>query len=115
MKLDTFDLTTLAGGEAMEALRMAFEQLWEDVVDLNKEATAPRKATLTIVVTPQSEEKRMRPIVEVSTKAQLAPWRTITDTAYLEMTGDGIKAVAVDPEQIPIDFEGPKAVEGGEG
>jgi hypothetical protein len=114
MKLETFDLTTVANGQAMEALRMAFEQIWEDVVDLNKEAVAPRKATLTITVAPPSEEKRMRPAVDVAVKVQTAPYRTITDTAYLEMGEDGIKAVAVDPEQIPIDFEGPKAVEGGE-
>jgi hypothetical protein len=28
MKLETFDLTTVANGQAMEALRMAFEQIW---------------------------------------------------------------------------------------
>jgi hypothetical protein len=114
MKLETFDLTTVANGQAMEALRMAFAQIWEDVIDLNKEAVAPRKATLAIVVTPPSEEQRLRPVVDVTVKVQAAPYRTITDTAYLEMGADGIKAVAVDPEQMPIEFEGPIAVEGRE-
>ena len=110
MKICRFSIMTMDAGAVAEALDMALQTVWEDVCDENKDSDASRKVVLTITVTPPNDDKRrLQPIVDARVKTTLAPYRNISDTAYLEHGADGLEAHAVDPEQPKLDFEAPLA------
>lgn len=110
--MDPISVATIKRGAAIEMVDDAIQQLLENIVDPNTDASAKRKVTLTISLSPDKERESMR--VGLDVKSSFAPRETVGTIAFIAHTAEGVVAVETNPNQRRLyeDQErgGPKAV-----
>ena len=92
----------IARGEILECIDGQMQEIWENILDTETEATVTRKLTVTILLTPDEDRKTVG--VRSVTKAQLAPRETAQ--RRLCITANGAQAVEMQngvPGQMGLD------------
>lgn len=90
-------LATLKGGAAIEMVDMALQELLENIIDPNTNATAKRSVTLKLSLAPDQERESMH--IGIDVKSSFAPHESIGTIAFIAHTRDGVVAVENDPKQ----------------
>jgi len=98
-------LATLKGGAAIEMVDAALQEILENIVDPNTNATAKRSVTLKLTLAPDQERESMH--VGMDVKSSFAPHETVGTIAFIAHTRDGIVAVENDPKQRQLFEEKP--------
>ena len=99
-------LATIKGGAAIEMVDDAIQELLENIVDPNTDATTKRKVTLTLTLAPDQERESMH--VKIDVRSSFAPHEAVGTIAFIAHTRDGVVAVENDPKQRQLFEEEPK-------
>ena len=92
----------IARGEILECIDGQMQEIWENILDTETEATVTRKLTVTILLTPDEDRETVG--VRSVTKATLAPRETAQ--RRLCITANGAQAVEMQngvPGQMGLD------------
>lgn len=88
----------LAAGAIAERVNVAFQQVIDNIMDVNTKAAKPRALQLTISLLPDDERRDIK--VDVSVKAsRLEPLKSLSTGLYITNDENG-EAVAI--EQLPV-------------
>ena len=108
------DLSNLARGAALELLNDALNKVWDNVLDPNTAAKAPRGVTLTVSIKPNEERNIANTVIDV--KAKLAPPKGVGTVVYIgkDASGQGV-AQEHNPRQpeLPLTNNVTNIAEGG--
>lgn len=88
--MSQIDLNELAGGAMAERIAIELQHLAGNIADPNTKATAPRKLSVTITVTPDAEREIAAAVIDV--KTSLAPATGIPTRFIIDQDSNG-KAV----------------------
>ena len=89
----------MARGAFQERVDYEMGRVVDNILDLNTKATAKRKITLTIELTPDDERQTIS--VAVQAKAALAPTNPVATALCITSDGNGEMVVAEMVPQIP--------------
>ena len=89
----------MARGAFIERVDYEMGRVVDNILDLNTKATAKRKITLTIELTPDDERQTIS--VAVQAKATLAPTNPVATALCITSDGNGEMVVAEMVPQIP--------------
>lgn len=89
----------MARGAFQERVDYEMSRVIDNILDPNTRATAKRKITLTIELTPDDERSSIA--VAVQAKATLAPTHPVATSLYITKDGNGEMVVAEMVPQIP--------------
>ena len=98
-------LATIKGGAAIEMVDNALQELLENIVDPNTDATTKRKVMLTLTLAPDQERESMH--VKLDVRSSFAPHEAVGTIAFISHTRDGVVAVENDPGQRNLYEEKP--------
>lgn len=107
-ELDRKSITQLAMGAIEERVDYEMTRVIDNIVDPNTKATAKRKITLTLELTPDDDRQMIK--VSATAKAALAPTNPVGTALYITADGNGEMAVVEMTPQIP----GQQRMDGGE-
>ena len=97
--IDRSSILQMARGEFQERVDYEMGRVVDNILDLNTKATAKRKITLTIELTPDDERQTIS--VAVQAKATLAPTNPVATALCITSDGNGEMVVAEMVPQIP--------------
>lgn len=89
----------MAKGAFQERVDYEMSRVIDNILDLNTKATAKRKITLTIELTPDDERRQIQ--VAVTAKSALAPTNPVATSLCITSDGNGEMVVAEMVPQIP--------------
>lgn len=92
-------IMSMARGAFQERVDYEMGRVVDNILDLNTKATAKRKITLTIELTPDDERQTIS--VAVQAKATLAPTNPVATALCITRDGNGEMVVAEMVPQIP--------------
>lgn len=92
-------IMSMARGAFEERVDYEMDKVIQNILDLNTKATAKRKITLTIELTPDDERQTIS--VAVQAKATLAPTNPVATALCITSDGNGEMVVAEMVPQIP--------------
>ena len=92
-------IMSMARGAFQERVDYEMGRVVDNILDLNTKATAKRKITLTIELTPDDERQTIS--VAVQAKATLAPTNPVATALCITSDGNGEMVVAEMVPQIP--------------
>ncbi len=98
-------LATIKGGAAIEMVDDAIQELLENIIDPNTDATTRRKVTLTLTLAPDQERESMH--IKLDVRSSFAPHEAVGTIAFISHTRDGVVAVENDPGQRNLYEEKP--------
>lgn len=101
MKNIDLDLSDIAGGGLQEKVDLEMNKAFENIHDPNTKATAKRKLTITIELTP--DENREVVSVTSNVKSTLAP---LTDVGTTVLTGKNIDTGKVEARELKSSVPG---------
>lgn len=96
---DRSSIPQMARGAFQERVDYEMGRVVDNILDLNTKATAKRKITLTIELTPDDERQTIS--VAVQAKATLAPTNPVATALCITSDGNGEMVVAEMVPQIP--------------
>lgn len=97
--IDRSSILQMARGAFQERVDYEMGRVVDNILDLNTKATAKRKITLTIELTPDDERQTIS--VAVQAKATLAPTNPVATALCITSDGNGEMVVAEMVPQIP--------------
>lgn len=97
--IDRSSILQMARGTFQERVDYEMGRVVDNILDLNTKATAKRKITLTIELTPDDERQTIS--VAVQAKATLAPTNPVATALCITSDGNGEMVVAEMVPQIP--------------
>lgn len=97
--IDRSSILQMACGAFQERVDYEMGRVVDNILDLNTKATAKRKITLTIELTPDDERQTIS--VAVQAKATLAPTNPVATALCITSDGNGEMVVAEMVPQIP--------------
>lgn len=97
--IDRSSILQMARGAFQERVDYEMGRVVDNILDLNTKATAKRKITLTIELTPDDERQTIS--VAVQAKATLAPTNPVATALCITSDGNGEMGVAEMVPQIP--------------
>lgn len=97
--IDRSIILQMARGAFQERVDYEMGRVVDNILDLNTKATAKRKITLTIELTPDDERQTIS--VAVQAKATLAPTNPVATALCITSDGNGEMVVAEMVPQIP--------------
>lgn len=97
--IDRSSILQMAHGAFQERVDYEMGRVVDNILDLNTKATAKRKITLTIELTPDDERQTIS--VAVQAKATLAPTNPVAMALCITSDGNGEMVVAEMVPQIP--------------
>ena len=97
--IDRSRILQMARGAFQERVDYEMGRVVDNILDLNTKATAKRKITLTIELTPDDERQTIS--VAVQAKATLAPTNPVATALCITSDGNGEMVVAEMVPQIP--------------
>ena len=89
----------MARGAFEERVDYEMDKVIQNIIDPNTKATAKRKITLTIELTPDDERRQIQ--VSVTAKSTLAPTRPVATSLYVTGDANGEMVVAEMVPQVP--------------
>ncbi len=98
-------LATLKGGAAIEMVDEAIQELLENIVDPNTDATTKRKVTLSLTLAPDQERESMH--IKIDVRSSFAPHEAVGTIAFISHTRDGVVAAENNPKQRQLFEEKP--------
>ena len=97
--IERSSILQMARGAFQERVDYEMGRVVDNILDLNTKATAKRKITLTIELTPDDERQTIS--VAVQAKATLAPTNPVATALCITSDGNGEMVVAEMVPQIP--------------
>lgn len=94
----------MAHGAFEERVDYEMDKVIQNILDPNTKATAKRKITLTIELTPDDERRQIQ--VSVTAKSTLAATNPVATSLYVTGDGNGELVVAEMVPQVPADEHG---------
>ena len=102
---NTDSILQMARGAFVERVDYEMHKVIDNILDPNTKATAKRKITLTIELTPDDERRQIQ--VSVTAKSTLAPTNPVTTSLYVTGDQNGeltiVEAVPQVPGQMQMD------------
>ena len=96
--IDRSSILQMARGAFQERVDYEMGRVVDNILDLNTKATAKRKITLTIELTPDDERQTIS--VAVQAKATLAPTNPVATALCITSDGNGEMVVAEEAPKI---------------
>ena len=97
--IDRSSILQMARGAFQERVDYEMGRVVDNILDLNTKATAKRKITLTIELTPDDERRQIQ--VSVTAKSTLAATNPVATSLYVTGDGNGELVVAEMVPQVP--------------